>query len=450
MKKEKFDLEHFPTSGSAQKMLSYVSDGFYDKSYIGKWLYQVMGLEYDKVLDIIEELPVQFFPETATWGLMYHEIKWGLPVRLNLSDEERRSLIYQKRDCRAPMTPYRMEKYLENVTNFEVHIADANDLGAYGFVPSHPNVFKAYFLGEGTLNSKLVHDVLNKLKQSHTIYIVNDRIEIGFNNVHLEQIRIACIFILYIPFWGDDIYTGPYCYDGTLLYDAVRKYKIGLLIRCLLHTKTQQYVAYRQSRIKAFIQGREYANLSLQNLYSISFWGCSVYNGQERYNGSVLYNALRNYKVCIMVRNYIGILTLQRIVCSRNRTRAFVQNRMQTDLLLYFPYRIKQREFILKAMAQHLVKLNVVEEINHNSQVLSMQVLHKNILNIWHRCKGKVKNNRPKIVNKIKIQMDINNPCGQIGNMQIITSRNVARYDGTLHYDGTAKYDALYKEERVE
>lgn len=348
------------------------------------------------------------------------------------------------------MTPYRMEKYLENVTDFEVHIADANDLGVYGFVPSHPNVFKAYFLGEGTLNSKLVHDVLNKLKQSHTIYIVNDRIEIGFNNVHLEQIRIACIFILYIPFWGDDIYTGPYCYDGTLLYDAVRKYKIGLLIRCLLHTKTQQYVAYRQSRIKAFIQGREYANLSLQNLYSISFWGCSVYNGQERYNGSVLYNALRNYKVCIMVRNYIGILTLQRIVCSRNRTRAFVQNRMQTDLLLYFPYRIKQREFILKAMAQHLVKLNVVEEINHNSQVLSMQVLHKNILNIWHRCKGKVKNNRPKIVNKIKIQMDINNPCGQIGNMQIITSRNVARYDGTLHYDGTAKYDALYKEERVE
>ena len=169
MKKEKFDLEHFPTSGSAQKMLSYVSDGFYDKSYIGKWLYQVMGLEYDKVLDIIEELPVQFFPETATWGLMYHEIKWGLPVRFNLSDEERRSLIYQKRDCRAPMTPYRMEKYLENVTDFEVHIADANDLGAYGFVPSHPNVFKAYFLGEGTLNSKLVHAVLNKLKQSQTI-----------------------------------------------------------------------------------------------------------------------------------------------------------------------------------------------------------------------------------------------------------------------------------------
>ena len=43
MEKEKFDLEAFPTSESAVRMLSYVSQGFYDNSYVGKWLYQVMG-----------------------------------------------------------------------------------------------------------------------------------------------------------------------------------------------------------------------------------------------------------------------------------------------------------------------------------------------------------------------------------------------------------------------
>ncbi|MCX4297447.1 MAG: hypothetical protein OSJ73_10495 [Lachnospiraceae bacterium] len=266
----------------------------------------------------------------------------------------------------------------------------------------------------------------------------------------INYINAAIRFIVFIPFWGDYIYTGPYCYDGTLLYNAVRKYKIGLLIRYLMHTKTQQYVAYRYNRIKTFIQGREYTNLSLCSFYSISFWGCSVYNGQACYDGTLLYNAVRNYKVCIIVRNYIGIFTLQRIVCNRNCTKVLIQNRMQTDVLLYFLYRIKQRESILKVATQYLIKLNVVEEINHNSQILSMQVLHKNILNIWHRYKGKVKNNRPKVVDKVKIQMDINSPCGQIGNMQIITSRNVAYYDGTLRYDGTARYDALYEEERVE
>lgn len=110
---EKFDLEQFPTSESAKRMLSYVTPGFYDNSYVGKWLYQVMGLEYDDARKLAEELQYQMFPETATWGLMYHEIKWGLPVRTNLSYEERRQLIYQKRDYKAPMTPYRMETYLK-------------------------------------------------------------------------------------------------------------------------------------------------------------------------------------------------------------------------------------------------------------------------------------------------------------------------------------------------
>ena len=65
-------------------MMSYISENFYEKSYVMKWCQQVMGLEWDEVEKVIqEELPRQFFPETATWGLMYHEQKWQLPVRTN-------------------------------------------------------------------------------------------------------------------------------------------------------------------------------------------------------------------------------------------------------------------------------------------------------------------------------------------------------------------------------
>ena len=139
------ELELFPTSESALKMLSYVTPGFYDKSYVGKWMFQVMGLEYDKALKLAEELPEQFFPETATWGLCWHEIKWGLPVQENLSYQERRQAIYEKRDYHSPMTPYIMERYLENATGFTVHIADCHDAGPLKYKPPHPNVFKAYW-----------------------------------------------------------------------------------------------------------------------------------------------------------------------------------------------------------------------------------------------------------------------------------------------------------------
>lgn len=193
MEKEKFDLEAFPTSESAVRMLSYVSQGFYDNSYVGKWLYQVMGLEYDDVRKIIEELPYQIFPETATWGLMYHELKWQLPVRENLSYEERRKLIYQKRDCRTPMTPYRMELYVKNATGIEISVADAMDSGRYSYVPEHPNIFKVYYDGENTLDSELVHSALNQLKQSHTAYVVNHRVEVAVINllrISLQNIKI--------------------------------------------------------------------------------------------------------------------------------------------------------------------------------------------------------------------------------------------------------------------
>ena len=171
---EKFDLESFPTSESAKKMLRYVSDGFYDDSYVGKWLFQVMGVEYDEALAIVMELPDQFFPETATWGLMYHEIKWGLPARPDLSYEERRGLICQRRDYRAPMTPYRMEELIKTVTSFQVHVADIHDNSLSVRSPlmdiSHPNQFKIVLEGEGNADLKKIRELVDKVKQSHTVY----------------------------------------------------------------------------------------------------------------------------------------------------------------------------------------------------------------------------------------------------------------------------------------
>ena len=62
---EKFDLENFPVSESAKNMIASVSDGFYDNSYVGKWLYEVMGQEYDTAREIAEDILNQLFPETA-------------------------------------------------------------------------------------------------------------------------------------------------------------------------------------------------------------------------------------------------------------------------------------------------------------------------------------------------------------------------------------------------
>lgn len=171
---DNFDIERFPVSSAAKRMLSYVSEDFYEKSYVGKWLYQVMGMEWDDARRILEEeLPQQFFPETATWGLKYHEMKWGLPIREGLPYAERRKLVCQKRDCQMPMTPYWMEKYLEKIVDARVYVTDANDQGQFGYEYPHPNMFRVTVVGAAGLDVGAVQDAVGRLRQSHTDYVVS-------------------------------------------------------------------------------------------------------------------------------------------------------------------------------------------------------------------------------------------------------------------------------------
>lgn len=165
------DIENFPTSAGARRMLSYVTAGWYENSYVGKWVYQVMGLEADEARRIFEELPAQFFVDLATWGLRYHERKYGLPIREELPSEIRRMLIKEKRDLKYSMNPYRMEEILAERFGTEVHVFDTNDTG--GFVFAHPNILLVQFAQDGRsemLQMEEVQAYIDKIKLSHTTY----------------------------------------------------------------------------------------------------------------------------------------------------------------------------------------------------------------------------------------------------------------------------------------
>ena len=303
---EMFNLESFPTSESANKMLSYVSDGFYDNSYVGRWLFQAMGIEYDAALEIVSDLPYQFFPETATWGLTYHEIKWGLPVRENLSYEERRRLICQKRDYRAPITPYRMEKYLNDATGFKVRIADAEDPGEYGYVAQHPNVFKAYFLGEGTLNVQTVRTMLNDLKQSHTSYTINDRTEIELDCRTLEEIRLRkIIFSMATPFWDCYVLNGDWLLDGSVILNARRRYNLVLGFKYFMGDfYTPQSAGLPTILFSAQLNTSEDMSVETEIRIGADFFSLSMWKGLQAAikNAAVGFYNLNVFKAAITTR----------------------------------------------------------------------------------------------------------------------------------------------------
>lgn len=307
MRAKKIDLENFPTSQSAQNMLATVTPGFYDQSYVGKWLYQVMGLEFDEAERLIaEELPLQFFPETATWGLMYHELKWGLPVRDYLSYDERRKLIYEKRDQRAPMTPYRIETMLANVTGFWANIADIHDGGKYGYKVSHPNTFIAVFVGDGSLNTKAVKRLLDSAKQSHTTYTIIDRMDTVLDCTTLEQMLLRNINIkAVVPFWRAALLDGSGYLDGSMLLDSMREYD---LILGLMYRQGEFYTpqSIDLNRMRIWLQygvTEQYTGLKSRQEMAVYFWPALRLDGSVLLDGSETLNwSMQDWPTAIKYR----------------------------------------------------------------------------------------------------------------------------------------------------
>lgn len=313
------NLENFPTSESAKRQLSYVSKDFYRNSYIGKWLFQVMGMEFDDTRKIVEELPKQFFPETATWGLMYHEIKWGLPVRENLSYEERRKNIYLKRDFKAPMTPYRMERYLSEALEFNVEIKDCNDSDGEKF--EHPNIFKVIFSGEGTVNTRFAKKLLDQIKQSHTLYLLYYKVDTILFEIIKSEVSIAM---------KEEFYPRnniPYLlYDGTALYNQYRYngYKTDSFVdlyptkfscyisrlfvydhipKIELHDEVTQQMNRKETKIfyqsesKPKVGIEHQMKIKMANKGSVPTYQVSLTIGKHltQYNGKYQYNGTRKY-----------------------------------------------------------------------------------------------------------------------------------------------------------
>lgn len=180
---------------------------------------------------------------------MYHEQKWQLPVKYNLGYEERRKLIYQRRDFKAPMTPYKMELYIGKVLGIETHIADCHDPGERGFMPGHPNIFKATFVTEGTLDVAAVSVVLDKLKQSHTVYTIEDLIQAVIDSSNLERFLFRDINQRFtIPFWGGFVFDGSWLFDGSQVFGKARRYGLGILVKHGIKIKSNQdktlYIKY--------------------------------------------------------------------------------------------------------------------------------------------------------------------------------------------------------------
>lgn len=150
------DLENFPTRPTARDMMDMISP-IYDRSYVAKWIFEVMSVPLTLAQDTVADLRNQSFPETATWSLPYWEQSYGIVTNEALSIEERRRAIMQKRNFRKPMNPARIEMLVEELCGRQCELVENVE----------PHTFEIKLSpGDSTVSLKQVIDLIDEVKQA--------------------------------------------------------------------------------------------------------------------------------------------------------------------------------------------------------------------------------------------------------------------------------------------
>lgn len=77
------------TSKKGREMLLTLSP-IYEQSLVMNSIYEAIGSEFDNLELLNEEIELQLFPQTATWGLNFWENRVGLITNLDEDIEIRR------------------------------------------------------------------------------------------------------------------------------------------------------------------------------------------------------------------------------------------------------------------------------------------------------------------------------------------------------------------------
>ena len=151
-------------SEAGQRMVDRVTP-VYDNSYVGLWTFEAMGREWDTFWDLVISLQTELFPETATWMLELWEQRYGITPAAGSTTEQRRQAGAQMREPPHPLSPYRLERFLETVTGRTVNVIEGIADYTFGIVITGGD-------GDEEVNMESLRKYIGSHKPSHMAYVL--------------------------------------------------------------------------------------------------------------------------------------------------------------------------------------------------------------------------------------------------------------------------------------
>ena len=154
--------EYIVQSTAAKRMIETVSP-IYEDAYAGCWLFEDIGREWDRLWEIIDQLPDQLFPQTATWMLELWERRYGITPNEDDTIEIRRQRIQEFETYPKPFTPWTLDRWCQITMGRNAVVED--NIGPYTFgvtIIGHED--------SEPLDIKKLKKYINSHKHSHMSY----------------------------------------------------------------------------------------------------------------------------------------------------------------------------------------------------------------------------------------------------------------------------------------
>ncbi|MHB9946427.1 hypothetical protein CF095_13695 [Clostridium botulinum] len=110
-------------SKKGKEMITYVSP-VYEQSKVIQSIFEAIGYEWDTAELLANDILKQFFPQTATWGLIYWEEAVNVVNNPTEEIDRRRRKVIAKLQSRYAINPKRMALILKNYTGADILITE--------------------------------------------------------------------------------------------------------------------------------------------------------------------------------------------------------------------------------------------------------------------------------------------------------------------------------------
>ncbi len=157
-------INNILTSEEGKKIVRHHVSPIYGNSYIGLWLFQIIGTELDHMNNWCKDIMLQTSPYTATWSMYLWEMEYGIDRDDSLSIEQRRNTLLNKMRYKAPINPQKMADLITSTLGVPVDIIENTGKNKF-------SVYVRKNVDASAVNE--VISVLNSAKPAHLIYDIN-------------------------------------------------------------------------------------------------------------------------------------------------------------------------------------------------------------------------------------------------------------------------------------